>query len=189
MKEIRYAERTAHTVMEAIAPLCERLHVAGSIRRRKAVVKDIEIVADVPTHLRSAMAKILADHGTLVKGQSTGRYMQWQLNDNIALDLFLPQPHDYWRQFVIRTGSAEYIPRIVAAAWVRHGWVGTDDGLRRRDQCEKYSGGWRVKKVEASSLFDTPSPVTELVLPPVWESEEAFFKWLGIQFIRPENRI
>lgn len=38
------AERIATNLLRGMAPACERIEIAGSIRRNRALVKDIELV-------------------------------------------------------------------------------------------------------------------------------------------------
>jgi DNA polymerase/3'-5' exonuclease PolX len=188
--KLEIAKEIADRIVALMAPYCGIINIAGSIRREKPDVKDIEIVA-LPYQVENEspngfftetvigpsleLAGIIDDIGMVLKGQLTGRYMQIELNEGIKLDLFLPQSHDYYRQFAIRTGSADYSGKVIASKWVRNGWVGTSDGLRLATECEKKSSGWKC-------LAEIPT------LPPVWESEKAFFEWLGIGWVEPKFR-
>ena len=92
------------------------------------------------------------------------------------LDLFMPESRDYYRQYAIRTGSADYSFKVLAAGWRRKGWCGTPDGLRRVRDCKE------VKK----SVWKCINPQAEL--PPVWQSEHEFFDWIGVRWIKPSLR-
>lgn len=179
------------------------LHVAGSIRRKKSLVSDIEIVClpelSVPLSLFADSGKqerspgfidAIKSLGEIRKGDPyTGRYLQIILSpspDREQLDLFIPQPHDYWRQYAIRTGSADYARDHIAAAWRKIGWVGTPDGLRLESECY----------ASAHTVFGVTAPKQQWhcteknpTLPPIWTSEEDFFDWLGEKWINPEERI
>jgi len=173
----KYALDLANQVIDGIKPICERVHIAGSLRREKPQVGDIEILCQVPHNLRTSLGIRLRDFGEHRKGQYSGRYCKLWLHENIQLDLFMPMNKDYYRQLAIRTGSAEYSQKTLAAAWVRLGWVGTEDGLRRRDQC--------IKKGDTWHCFALPH---ELVKPPEWNSEEEFFEFLNIIHLDPKHR-
>ena len=95
----------------------------------------------------------------------------------VQLDLFIPQPDDYYRQLAIRTGSADYSARVIAYGWRKIGWVGTSDGLRKEEQVEKRGEQW------ICSL-----PEHEVIKPPVWASEQDFFNWLKVEYIEPQFR-
>jgi len=185
------AHALATRIKDLLQPHCILIHIAGSIRRMRPEVKDIEILCipkkeDRQTDLFGGTKKIISNdfcgallHFTekIIKGKVEGRYMQIELKGGIILDLFLPIPADYYRQLAIRTGSAEYAHKIIATGWTKKGWVGVKDiGLRKRTECT--GGGkfpWRCTKKDAS-------------LPPVWRSEGEFFAWLGLEYIDPEFR-
>ena len=181
-------------IVEILEPHCSVINIAGSIRRKKTEVKDIEIVA-IPKKIFIPYDLFEKERGysvpiagfvnaltqftdTVVKGKPDGRYMQIKVKGDETLDLFMPQEEDYFRQFAIRTGSADFSQKVIAAAWVRNGWVGTHNGLRKRIDC--------VQTLD-SSTWNLSNPEPEL--PPIWDSEQDFFKWLQIDYVKPENRI
>jgi DNA polymerase/3'-5' exonuclease PolX len=188
--EYKQAKIIADRIYELYEPHCELLHIAGSIRRKKADVKDIEIVClpkreftgtdlfgDGAWKVNAGFAHatmLMVDH--VIKGKIDGRYMQTVLKGGMKMDLFLPQRSDYYRQLAIRTGSADYSAKVIATTWKKMGWCGTKDGLRRISDCMlTNSGVWVIQKQDGR-------------LPPIWNSEEEFFNWLGIDFIKPEKR-
>lgn len=180
----------ASRIVELLGPHCETLDIAGSIRREKPEVKDIEILC-IPKRIitredlfgngessvhPSFIAAVEHMTQTLVKGSvSKGRYVQLILRGGETLDLFLPDPADYFRQLAIRTGSADYSAFVVAHAWKKRGWCGTDQGLRKYEDCIGESGNWKCVNQKAEK-------------PPVWKSEEEFFDWLSVKWIQPKFR-
>jgi DNA polymerase/3'-5' exonuclease PolX len=186
----------AHAIAERIRhflqPHCEpgRFHIAGSIRRMKADIGDIEVVC-IPlkekrsTDLFGGTKEIICNGFSfgiteimeeIIKGKLDGRMMQIKLKGGMMLDLFLPAAEDYFRQLAIRTGSASYSHEVIAKAWFKKGWCGTADGLRKQSECT--GGGkypWKCKKEKPT-------------MPPVWQSEGEFFTWLGLEYIDPEFR-
>jgi DNA polymerase/3'-5' exonuclease PolX len=172
---------------------CDKINLAGGVRRRKPDCHDIEVIC-LPKHV---ITKDLFDNpldsivdpeftrivhkelGKVMKGKSDGRMMQIKLPQNIMLDLFIPQPDDYFRQYAIRTGSADFSHAIIASAWKREGWVGTHDGLRRIDQCISKDNSGKPVWICTSS-----NPT----LPPVWKSEEEFFEFIKVKFVPPHLR-
>lgn len=193
-----HATEISSRIVLSLSPYCDRIHIAGSIRRKKPDVKDIEIVCQ-PRRERgdlfggtemytmsfgfAVMALIKGDISKMIKGYNTRnpmpRYVQLALPEGINLDLFMPSPHDYFRQLAIRTGSASYSQHIIAKAWRRLGWVGTEHGLRLEKECD---GKERDGKIKWTCLIKNPT------LPPAWESEEDFFAWLKVPFVSPEDR-
>jgi len=190
------ASKIAIRICEVLQPHCDRINIAGSIRRQKPEVKDIEIICQPKieplltmdlfgpvkeeTIVVPAFTSSVVGLGTIVKGSPAGRYMQMELHDGINLDLFMPTPEDYFRQYAIRTGSADYAARTIAAGWKRKGWCGSDKGLRRVSDCLEIRGAdgkskWRCINEHAD-------------LPPSWQSEAEFFEWLGLPLIAPRLR-
>ncbi|WP_322792611.1 hypothetical protein [Bellilinea sp.] len=114
---LEQAEYIAQKYLSMLAPYCERVEIAGSIRRRKAEVGDIEIVAQpkrvealfgvsAPIHIADPLG------ATLIKGGA--RYRQYALPEGINLDLFIVLPPAQWGViFAIRTGGAEFSHKLV----------------------------------------------------------------------------
>ena len=195
------AHKAASYILQLLMPHCEVIHVAGSIRRMKAEIKDIEIVCipkrefiqkglftDVGDHLiiKDFTEALVTIQQTIIKGDINGRYMQMitasQLCPGIKLDLFMPAPEDYYRMLAIRTGSADYSRSVIAAGWIKKGWCGVKDlGLRKITQCNYLMIGEK-KHYRLKPGIENPE------LPPVWKSEGEFFAWLGVEYIDPEHR-
>ena len=191
--EYARAAKVANYIAELLRPHCTRLNLAGSIRRLRPEVKDIEIVCEPKREILKDLFGWDEGHITdinfiealaaitdiIIKGNVEGRYMQIKTTSSICpgiyLDLFMPQPEDYYRILAMRTGSWEHSQQKIAVGWVKKGWVGTHDGLRLRTECIEVSDKW---------VCNIPNPT----LPPVWKSEGEFFTWLGIDYIDPAFR-
>lgn len=193
--KIQQALQLSSRIVELLRTHTSVIHIAGSVRRQKPEVKDIEILC-IPNKISlqqdlfggppksetvtggfvMALEQMSKE---VVKGQPNGRYMQIILKGGATLDLFMPDPDDYYRQLAIRTGSSKYSHDVIASAWRKKGWVGSDMGLRRIEDCEaKVSGDkttWKCINPEGKR-------------PPVWASEEAFFEWIGVNWIHPVYR-
>jgi DNA polymerase/3'-5' exonuclease PolX len=191
------AKEIAIKIGTRLQPFCNRLNIAGSIRRQKPDVKDIELVC-LPRYIDASQESLFADVivekvisqnfvevikslGKIIKGKPDGRYMQIQLHQRINLDLFMPDSDDYYRQYAIRTGSADYAARTIATAWRRKGWCGSDKGLRLMKDCIEH------KQVDGKSKWVCMNDQAER--PPVWGSEQEFFDWLEVPMIMPKLRI
>lgn len=192
---LKEAKDIAVKLCYQLQPFCEekRLRIAGSVRRKKLEVKDIEIVAlpvcdiakdlfGTPSHwVRSkGFIDTVNSFGKIIKGKATGKYIQIELPEGITLDLFIPSPEDYFRQLAIRTGSSDYAFKVIATGWKKLGWCGSDKGLRKMNQCIEMKdpngkSKWKCVKENAD-------------LPPIWESEESFLEWLKIPYLSPDKR-
>lgn len=155
------AFKIAQNIKDALAPHCERIEIAGSIRRKKNEVKDIEIVA-IPkpyeTGLFESGIATVVNQWQKVKGELPCKYTQRLLPEGIKLDLFFAQRDNWGLIFAIRTGSAEYSHKVLATEWVKRGYTSIDGYLCNNGH---------------------PIPILE---------EEDLFKRIGVSFIPPELR-
>jgi len=188
------ARKIAVAICYKLQPFCEKINIAGSVRRQKAEVNDIEICCvpkvevlkdgfgwDEGIIRNIQFANTVDTLGKVIKGNTDGKYMQIELPEGVNLDLFIPDDFDYYRQYAIRTGSADYSAKIIATGWRKIGWCGSDKGLRKMLDCVE------SKTPDGKSKWKCVNPNAEL--PPVWDSEESFFQWLKIPYLPPNKRI
>lgn len=184
------ARKIADRLLEIFSPGCEVIDEAGSVRREKPEVKDIEICC-IPKEefiqtdllgggfnrrIPAFTEAINQVAEKIIKGKTDGRYMQIILKGGATLDLFMPEKKDYYRQYAIRTGNAEYSTSVIAQGWRNKGWCGSDLGLRRITDCvELKGGGWKCCNPNGE-------------LPPVWKSEREFFAWIDVDWVEPRLR-
>lgn len=126
------AKQIADKILLQLRPHCERIEIAGSIRRKKAEVKDIEIVA-IPKPFEvglfeSGIATVV-NKWEKVKGDLPCKYTQRILPEGIKMDLFFAEPENWGLIFAIRTGSAEYSHKVLATGWVKKGYQARDGYL------------------------------------------------------------
>ena len=161
------AKNIATGVIEKLSPHCERIEIAGSIRRCKETVGDIEIVCIPKTEMgglfgdeqevsRGFLRAVIEWPAT--KGSAEGRYTRRVLPGGVTLDLFIANPDNWGLIFAIRTGSATYSHMVLAAGWVRRGFHSKDGMLHRRGE---------------------PVPTPE---------EENLFRKAGVRWIEPQFR-
>jgi DNA polymerase (family 10) len=137
------AEEIAESLTAALAPYCERVCVAGSIRRRKPEVKDLEICVvpvwdTVPdlfgvglgnTRLNRLYEsrRVFGDLGVRWIKPGTPEIVPWRIGPEgkywralvrgrIKLDLFLCAPDNWGWILAIRTGSAEFSTALLTHA-------------------------------------------------------------------------
>jgi DNA polymerase/3'-5' exonuclease PolX len=175
------ALEVARELCNRLKPLCERLVVAGSLRRKKADVGDVEIiyiprlaedrvdffVTKMVSLADEEIERMLAD-GTLSKRPSKTGGTTWGQQNKLALhktgmpvDIFRTNERSWWNYLVCRTGPADSNTRIATEA-KRKGWQ------------------WNPYGVGFTRLSDGE------VLPV--ESEEAVFSFVGLPFLPPEER-
>ncbi len=167
-KKYPYSEARAMAldILEQLRPHCIRAEIAGSIRRKRPLVGDIEIVA-IPKPYSTG--GLFSDYGIAtvvnqwekVKGDMVygkTKYTQRILPNGIALDLFLTTEENWGMTFALRTGSADYSYKVLASSWVSLGYK-SEDGYLCKD-------GKRYPMKEERDLFEL----------------------LGLRYVEPEKR-
>lgn len=179
------AQQVSESLLAHILPSCEILAVAGSVRRGKPTVGDIEIVA-VPAWCELPMAQLhmfekpqvkrvnllneaidqLVTSGVIRKlpdfiSKWGSKYRNFEYKD-IKIDLFQARADSFGLQLAIRTGPHEFSRRLVT---------------------QKGKGGmlpdlWRA---EGGSLWSGPERISV-------PTEEALFDAIGAKWIDPKER-
>lgn len=143
-----HAELVAMHILRWLEPYCERIEVAGSIRRRKDHVGDIEIVYVPKTKKRLKEAALFEDQnvyetenfadnaiaslvhlGKLRKRLNTQGHPSYgtknklmiAVKSGIPVDFFATTKEAWWNYLVCRTGGADTNTEIATAAQ-RKGW-------------------------------------------------------------------
>ena len=114
------ARAIAEELVEKLRPYCRQIEIAGSIRRQRPTVHDIDIVMDIETGrelpcIRNFLPQIAS---TIVRnGPKLARFFY----HGIGVDLYYAT-HETWATLLlIRTGSKENNIRLCATA-KRRGW-------------------------------------------------------------------
>lgn len=125
------ALKIAEDVKAQLAPFCYRIEIAGSIRRKKPKVKDIEIVAIVKSwgDIFEPGISHVVNKWPKIKGKLPCKYTQRLLPQGIKLDLFFATPENWGMVYASRTGPAEYSHKVLATGWVKRGYKSVDGYL------------------------------------------------------------
>jgi len=175
--ELKEAEKIASDVLTHLKPAMDRAEIAGSIRRRKSIVGDIEIVALIGS--RNKLLKLVSDVGQTIKPGVPGvvpwtprpdsRYVRVRLNQGMNLDLFVATPENWGGLFLMRTGGA--------TGPDGNAYDGFVPGIFGR--FKKLSGGGRM-----TNVMPTMPTGEQLWVP----EEQDFFDLLEMDFVPPEER-
>lgn len=167
--------QVANYIVERLAPACERIEIGGSLRRKKAEVGDIEIVAVPKLNydlLGEPMKQTQVDDLLMMSfpalRKNGEKYKQFNFmvegGDIYQVDLFLqPDPATFGANYMIRTGSAEFSHKMVTPK--KFGGLMPND-LRVQD-----ARVWRGHEC-------LPTP----------EEGDLFRLW-GMTFVQPEARV
>jgi DNA polymerase/3'-5' exonuclease PolX len=111
--ELTEAKKIADRVCKSAKKACSRAEVAGSIRREKQNVKDVELVLVVEDYQK--LFKCLSKHGRFIKPgvaevidwppQEGAKYLRMMLNEGVKCDVFIATEENWGGIFCMRTGS------------------------------------------------------------------------------------
>jgi DNA polymerase/3'-5' exonuclease PolX len=158
---LRDAEKIAEEVRLELLPFCIEARIAGSVRRQKVdMIKDVELVC-VPDNkqLHELMAIVNSKWGEPSIGKFPSKYTRIRGAHN--LDLFWSTPQTFGLNYFIRTGPQSFVTRALSI------WKKTTGGGYSKDCILHRADGTPV---------ETPD-------------EEAVFRALGWNFVRPQNRV
>lgn len=160
--ELQQAQTIAEKVLADCRPACSRIEVAGSVRRKKPLVKDIEIVAIVEDY--ESLFKSLACHGRFIKPgvpdiidwspKEGAKYIRMLLEEQVKLDFFVASPENWGALLTMRTGPAAaengfgFVPAMFAA-WKRKSGGGKMSGC-----LPTFPDGRQVEAREEKEFFD-----------------------------------
>ncbi|MCC6454465.1 MAG: hypothetical protein IT328_05940 [Caldilineaceae bacterium] len=165
----------ARGIVERLQPACHRIEIAGSLRRKRPLVGDIEIVAVPILHtnlfgepLDTSEVDQLLSHLPITLHKNGAKYKQLSffgsLGNVYTVDLFLqPDPATWAVNFLLRTGSADFSHKMVTPK-SQGGYK--PDGYLVRDARVWHNG----------AAIDTPE-------------ERAIFTLWGMDYIEPEDRV
>jgi len=143
----------ASEIEEQLAPACQKIAVAGSLRRRRPTVNDIEILC-IPKsqeitppgelfpqnhNTLDALVDTLIENGTILKRlkvngtQTFGKKTKLLLHkkSKIPVDLFITDPESWFNCLVSKTGGKD-TNIFIAGSAKRYGlrWLPTGPGFR-----------------------------------------------------------
>ena len=123
--DLQRAEKIASEVIKRLSPYCQRIEVAGSIRRRKEWVNDVDLVL-IPLDLWNLHHEIMGLGQVRMSGNKIMRVMV----GNTQIDLYFATEETWATLLLIRTGSKENNIRLASLAKKR-GWhlAASGDGL------------------------------------------------------------
>jgi DNA polymerase/3'-5' exonuclease PolX len=184
------ARQLADELVQLLEESCERIVIAGSIRRGSPDVGDVEIVCIprmetiravsqdmfaepvyVPRNLLDERCMDLLEQGVFEYrlntngGKSWGTSLKWGTYKGFAFDIYCADRKTWGVTLVIRTGPAEFSHRLVTPR--------SQNGLCPSNMEFK---GWRVRYRGSRDVFlDTPEEVD-------------VFRVLGLPYIEPQDR-
>lgn len=155
------ARDIADRLITALAPACERIAVAGSLRRRRPDVHDIDLVL-IPRDRVALQIQVLEIYGR--KPEKMGEhYLMLKSFDGIQVDLYLATPETWATLLLIRTGSKAHNIQLAQRARAK--------GYRLKANGEGIDG-----------------PLDATGAPRLMHSEADIFQTLGLPYREPWER-
>lgn len=175
--KLELAQMIARRFMIHLEPYVSMMSVAGSTRREVEYCGDVEVVCVAKDEFSMGLCFPEGYPGMTTNGTRLKKFVYGK--DGLVpihLELYITTMADYGRQLAIRTGSSAYSHHL-AMQWNRKGWAGTEDGLRRKDECN-HKSTWKIK----------PEYKNCPTLPPIFATEEQFFAFIGVDYTHPKAR-
>jgi len=156
--KLEQAQKIAAEVIKRLSAYCQKIETAGSIRRRKAIVHDIDIVL-IPSDPWNLEAEVLALARPFLPKLSGEKLKRFDFN-GAQIDLYYATVQTWATLLLIRTGSKENNIRLCSRA-KEMGWHLAASGEGLFDEAGKRIAG---------------------------DTEESIYQALGLPFQRPEER-
>jgi len=131
----------ADEALELLRPYCVRCEIAGSVRREKELVHDIDIVVIPKPYEIGLLAfdedfAMVVNRWELVKAElipNVRRYTRRRLPSGIELDLFIVNEINWGYMLAIKTGSHPFSIQKLAWKWKDKKYKGDDGYLKTLD--------------------------------------------------------
>ena len=115
--KIQEARTIAQRVKEKLSPHCARIEIAGSIRRQKPIVHDIDIVLIEKPEAALIINAVLSSIGSIeMNGSKIKRLWYGDKATGLSIDIYLATPATWATLLLIRTGSKENNIRLCSLA-------------------------------------------------------------------------
>ena len=172
--ELTKARAIAEDLKSRLEVGCERIEIAGSIRRQKPKPNDIELLV-IPKYGGlvgvNCLEQMLIDlmHGSVLNYRLNKRgsrtygaknKLMVHVPSGFGVDIFSTNEENWWVSLVVRTGGVETNRRIAMAA-IKKGW-----------HLQAYGAG-----------FSTPRGTV------VCKSERDVFEFVGMRYLEPWERV
>jgi DNA polymerase/3'-5' exonuclease PolX len=168
--DLKEAEKIANQVKTSVSFHCDRIEVAGSIRRQKTKVHDIDFVAitesdakwqKISEELKRMKAKLSCSGNSVIKALLPTQKGLFQV------DFYRAQPSTFGIHLLIRTGSADHNMWLASYAISRGFRLKYSEGLLKDG---KVISGENEKDVFEALGLPFPEPQTREVVDgkPVW---------------------
>jgi DNA polymerase (family 10) len=165
--QLEKARAIADEIVSQLKPFCSKIEIAGSIRRRKSIVKDIDLVC-IPSQTGQFICALQKMGLIKMGGKKLIRVeLQYGYPEGLMLDIYIATAETWATLLLIRTGSTAHNIKLCRLALQK--------GLKL------HADGSGLFKIEAQGCEGKEVLVAN-------ESEEQIFTALGLPYVSPEGR-
>jgi hypothetical protein len=209
------AQSIAKDVYELLAPHCDMIHVAGSIRRQESKIGDIEIVCLSKTQfiksgkLVTTSPKPLTlfepeecrtDHVEVTEEDVSGKYIpidpfiylvnSWEKIKGEPTGRYTQRklPNKVKLDLFMPTRSDYYRQLAIRTGDVNYARYVIARSWKRKGWCGTENGLRLIEQCEEKNNT-WKCIVDNPTLPPEWKSEKEFFEFIGVSLMTPQYRI
>ncbi len=143
MIELERAQKIGGEVIKRLSPYCSRIEIAGSVRRKRPEVNDIDLVL-IPSDLWKLHSAIMGLGSVKMSGMKIQRVMV----GIVQVDLYFASEETWGTLLLIRTGSTENNILLCTMARGR-GWQLKASGEGLLDE-----NGQRIAGDTEASIFE-----------------------------------
>lgn len=166
------ARKWADQLCERLLPACQRIEIAGSVRREKPECGDLEIVVIPDGQAFNQLLAKWLDEKRITHISPKQRWGEKQksftfttnVGSTVQVDIFICTPYTWGVNFMLRTGSADFSRRMV-----------TPRGDYRKGLMPEQYHFEEARVWLGGTALDTPE-------------EDDIFKLWGIDYILPQLR-
>ncbi|MBA7704171.1 hypothetical protein ES703_112972 [subsurface metagenome] len=160
--DLQRAKNIANIILERLQPYCSRIEVAGSVRRKKPTVNDIDfvLIPSDPWNLEHEIMGLRMAGQSLTAPHADGAKLKRFTYNGVQIDLYFAEEKTWATLLLIRTGSKESNIRLTSLAKKK---------------------GWKLH-ASGTGLFNEKG---ERI---AGDTEESIFEALGLEYLPPEKR-
>lgn len=123
----------AEEIKSALEPHVHRIEIAGSLRRKKDLISDIEIVL-IPKPYETGLfatgiAEVIDDWKTMRGSLDKHCKYTQRVYKGTPVDLFFCEFENWGNTLAVRTGSADYSFKVLASGWKKAGYESRENYL------------------------------------------------------------
>jgi DNA polymerase (family 10) len=159
--KLENAEIIANDIKRVLSPYCEKIEIAGSIRRKRPVIRDIDMVV-IPSNQNDFMHQLMTFGSINLDGRDKIHVKQPHLD----LEVYITTRENWATMLLIRTGSKEFVNHLRQRA--------KDMGMNLHP--------------DGNGLFRLNEHIVSLEERVACETEESIFEALGLLYKKPEER-